>query len=179
MANRNRKYYCDAPSCGKEFLSPEGLNAHFKTSGHSKDSARVVDVNTGEVYPLSKGRPNKKSNLKKEPPVKPPEFLPLSHKVGEGTPTDNPPPKYLMIGTLRMPYEDWGYSSAYNLLLIAQTYTEFKTRYNYEGKVGDFCAEVMKLFRRLAGYDIIGGEYEPIPTGIIDERHSRESQKAS
>jgi len=144
-----RAYFCE---CGRKFSTSQGLNQHLKSSGHVKEKARVIEETTGEVFQLMRGQGGRMPP-KPEAPEKTPEHT-------AGTATDKEPPKYLMIGTLRMPLEDWGYSSTYNLLLVAQTYQDVKRDFGFDGKVGDFCAAMARLVRIIAGYDEIGGVYE-------------------
>lgn len=80
-----------------------------------------------------------------------------------GTPSDLKTPQWLTIGTFRMPYEDWGYSSAVNLLVVAETYAQAKKEYSFNGKVGDFLAELCQAFRIMKGWDVIAAGYqEPV-----------------
>lgn len=72
--------------------------------------------------------------------------------------------KWIDIGTLRMPLEDWGYSSTLNLLKVAQTYEDFKSVYGFQGKVGDCCALLCEIFRCCVGWNTIG-EPEPAQPG--------------
>lgn len=67
-------------------------------------------------------------------------------------------PKEINIGEIKIPFSDWGYSSTQNLLLVAATYEEVckpesEGGFGYTGKVGDFCADCVKLFRRLFDFD--------------------------
>ena len=79
-----------------------------------------------------------------------------------GALSNKPSPKYLTIGTFRMPYEDWAYSNTANLLIVAQTYLDIKGRIGFDGKVGDLCAEICRIFRYLAGLDLTKEDYESI-----------------
>ena len=76
-----------------------------------------------------------------------------------GLATDVKSPQWLTIGTFRMPFEDWGYSSARNLLMVAETYSQAKVEYGFDVKVGDFCAQLCRAFRMLKGWDLIGAGY--------------------
>lgn len=67
-------------------------------------------------------------------------------------------PKMISIGKIEIPHSDWGYSSTFNLLLVAATYEEVcksieQGGFAYAGKVGDFCADCVLLFRRLFNFD--------------------------
>lgn len=59
----------------------------------------------------------------------------------------------MVIGHLTVPYEDWGYTSIAHMLVVASTWEEAKSRYGYTGPVGDFCADCVKLFRRIFKFD--------------------------
>ena len=82
-----------------------------------------------------------------------------------GAPSPAPPgssmPEYLTIGTFRMPLEDWGYSSALNLLIVAETFTQARQEYNLDKKmkVGDFLAQLCRAFRIMRGWDAVGIGY--------------------
>lgn len=76
-----------------------------------------------------------------------------------GMPSDIKTPQWLTIGTFRMPFEDWGYSSALSLLIVAETYTQAKKEYTFDGKVGDFLAQLCQAFRIMKGWDLIGAGY--------------------
>ncbi len=87
----------------------------------------------------------------------------------QGTPVPPPPgsnnqdaKEFLTIGTFRMPMEDWGYSSALNLLIVAETYDQLCTEYGFDRKrmkVGDVMAHLCQAFRMMQGWDIVGGGY--------------------
>jgi hypothetical protein len=78
-------------------------------------------------------------------------------------PPGSPVPEYLTIGTFRMPLEDWGYSSALGLLIVAETFTQARVEYNFDKKmkVGDFIAYLCQAFRIMRGWDAIGIGYTP------------------
>lgn len=91
-------------------------------------------------------------------------------------------PKEITIGNIRIPYSDWGYSSVFNLLVVAATYEEVRRPSKdggiaYPGKVGDFCAECVKLYRRIFDFDRIkeeeyaGQGVQQIPGGIEEENN--------
>lgn len=111
----------------------------------------------GEIKPFVPGKGAYRKSEKGAVAEKPPEALTGAEAVA--TATDKAPPKFLMIGTLRMPMEDWGYSTVSNLLVVAETYEEIKREFGFEGKVGDFCAELVRIFRALGGYDLVGGDH--------------------
>jgi hypothetical protein len=85
-----------------------------------------------------------------------------------GAPTPPPPAaptrEYVYIGPIRMPVEDWGYSSNRNLFIVADTFDIAKREYNFPVtmKVGDFVAELCQAFRIMKGWDVIGGGLVPI-----------------
>jgi len=64
----------------------------------------------------------------------------------------------IVIGHMSIPYEDWGYSTTAHMLVVASTYQEVKSEYGYSGPVGDFCADCVKLFRRIFDFDPIREE---------------------
>ncbi len=88
--------------------------------------------------------------------------------TAQGAPSLAPPgssmPEYLTIGTFRMPLEDWGYSSALHLLIVAETFTQARQEYNLDKKmkVGDFIAYLCQAFRIMRGWDAIGVGYTPV-----------------
>ncbi len=73
-------------------------------------------------------------------------------------PPGSPPGEYINLGTFRMPLEDWGYSSALNLLVVAATFDQARKEYEYPKtmKVGDFLANLCQAFRMMKGWDTIG-----------------------
>ncbi len=73
-------------------------------------------------------------------------------------PPGSPPGEYINLGTFRLPLEDWGYSSALNLLVVAATFDQARKEYDYPKtmKVGDFLANLCQAFRMLKGWDTIG-----------------------
>ena len=65
---------------------------------------------------------------------------------------------HISIGHISFPYEDMGYSSIANLLVVASTYDQVckptgQGGFGYEGKFGDFCADCVVIWRRIFGYD--------------------------
>ena len=79
-----------------------------------------------------------------------------------GTPVPPPPGsptlEYLKIGDLRMPLEDWGYSTSGNLYVVADTWDIARREYSFPKtmKVGDFMAELCRAFRFMKGWDVPG-----------------------
>lgn len=152
-----RKYICR--TCGDR-----EWGTHAPASRHNKSHPdHVIEVIVdGEIKPFVPGKGGYKKPGKVAVAEKPPEALAEAAAEAVATATDKAPPKFLMIGTLRMPMEDWGYSSVSNLLVVAETYEEIKREFGFEGKVGDFCAELVRIFRALGGYDgydLVGGDH--------------------
>jgi len=91
-----------------------------------------------------------------------------------GTPTPPPPEpptrEWMYIGPMRMPVEDWGYSSTHALLVVSDTFDLAKREYNFPQtmKVGDFLAELCDAFRLMRGWDIIGAGVYPVK--IVNEK---------
>jgi len=108
------------------------------------------------LIPRGKGKtPKPQSSPETQPPgVSAEGFTPA------GIPSDTKSPQYLTIGTFRMPYEDWGYSSTVNLLIVAETYAQAKKEYGFDSKVGDFIAELCQAFRIMKGWDVIAAGYQ-------------------
>ncbi len=71
-------------------------------------------------------------------------------------PPGSPPGEYINFGTLRIPLEDWGYSTSLNLLTVAATFDQARKEYNYPKtmKVGDFLANLCQAFRIMKGWDV-------------------------
>lgn len=66
--------------------------------------------------------------------------------------------KRIKIGDIEIPFDDWGYSSTFKMLVVAATYEEVcksekEGGWGFIGPVGDFCAECVLLFRRLFDFD--------------------------
>lgn len=72
--------------------------------------------------------------------------------------------EFVYVGPIRMPVMDFGYSSARNLFIVADTYEQAKSEFKFPPnlKVGDFCAELCQAFRMMMGMDVIGGGAYPV-----------------
>ena len=169
--------------------------------GHQK-LARQFGVSTNRISLIKKAESlDKALELVKEKPQKGEPQAPERRESGLskesftpiGIPTDTKKPEWITIGTMRMPYEDWGWSSNLALLVVAQTYEDWKRIHPFEGKIGDFCACLCQAFRYQAGWDIIGeglqepvkvtiesgGEHEQQPGGAIIKRDGSGNDETS
>ena len=73
------------------------------------------------------------------------------------------PPRMLKIGQFLIPEANWGFSDEYNMLLVAATYSRVSKPkseggMDYGGYVGDFCADCVRIFRRLFGFEYLREE---------------------
>lgn len=143
-----------------------------------EEVAVAIPLSTRTIYRYLKEVQNEKLGIpppgKRQPPA--PSVTPGVSKeafTATGTPALAPPgsptPEYITLGTFRFPLEDWGYSSALNLLIVSATFDQSRKEYKFPKtmKVGDFIAELCQAFRIMKGWDVIGGGY--LPNNITEE----------
>jgi hypothetical protein len=141
----------------RQGVKPEELatkfTVHIRTLYHWLKE--IQDEKAGKV-PASK-KVTAQVNAGLSPGVSKEAFTPIG--AANPAPPGSPTQEYINFGTFRLPLEDWGYSSAKNMLIVATTYDDIKREYGLPKsmKVGDVQAELCQAFRLMKGWDVIGG----------------------
>jgi len=144
-------------------LLREGVSVQECTTRFSSPTERTIWSYYKEVQDEKEGKApaGKKAGAAITPAVTVPGVAKEAFTAvgAQTTPPPEPPTReWMYIGPMRMPVEDWGYSSTRNLLIVSDTFDIVKQKYELPKtvKVGDFLAALCQSLRMSQGWDVIG-----------------------